>query len=308
MVTWFDQDTGGLLEVLRGAATERFTGALAVAGRGGGGHVWCRDGLVVAARTDEQPTLSAALVATGTADGTTVAELGRAGARALEHPAMTPAVAAVAEELGLEAIARLVALPEGSVRGMPEDQPSLPLLSLTVQELVAGLEARRARRQVQELGRRGHWTATGAGGGGGGVQLDASQWQLVVAMTRSSSASDLAARTGRDFGEVNGALRRLEEAGHVRRETGAAAPPPPAAPAANPRPSQAAGLRGAAPRRTTTSPPPATPSSGAVPSSGAGAPGAVPAGAVPTTVGGGPEAAPNRANALRRLIGAVRAG
>lgn len=292
MVTWFDTGSGGLLTVLYDAATRRYTGALAVAGRGDGGHVWLRDGHVVAARADGQPSTVAAVVAVGAADAATVAHVGRN-----REEAAPAAVAAVVEELTLEALDLLVALAEGSVRELADDQPSLDnCISIPVQHLAGALEGHRARRRVRGLARRGQWTLADPGAD---VTLSADEWSVLQTMARPVDATEAAAASGREFADVSTLLRGLLERGIVERTSGATGTPPAPRPSAAPSDQQRPPVRSAAPaapqapsQRSDTAPRPAAPSL---------ATSAVRAGS--TSSGQG-----SRASALRRLIGAVRSG
>lgn len=169
---------------------------------------------------------------------------------------------------------------------MPQDQPTLVLLLLTVDDVVARLQARRARERTRELGRRGHWTAVATPGG---VQLDLLEWELVVAMTRASSPSELVARTG---GAPPDGQCGPVPAG--RGAYGAGVDAGSAGPAGSVNP---CGGSGAVPANGTVGGSPTPPATRAA--SG---------GTVPTTRGRSREEPSGRAGALRRLIGAVRAG
>lgn len=309
-----------LPQVLRDGVVARLTGSVIVTGRGDGGQIWLHDGRIAYAQTDSQPQLAIALRAVGVVDEAGLVSLRDSmGLAPVLRPGVTPDVVAVVTDLTEQALARLLALNEGSWRITIGDRPPLGVLTTrAVDATLAALTTRPLLDRVRQLQIRGQWRLTPTAGK---VRLQPREWELLAAMASPASPTDLSIATGWSVTQVRVVLSELASRGLLERaglpETATESVPVAGLPRRAPEPPVSSTP---VPPAQTTPPeravPPVSPPSRAVPPPTPAPTHRVPA-REPVAVGvGGPAASEtwtatggqgnDRAAALRRLIGAVR--
>jgi hypothetical protein len=275
-MTWFDASQGRpLVDLLREAITSTLSGVIDVTGRSGSSQVYFQDGKVVYVSCDGFLPLVNALELSGAAPVSMLGDLAETAKMPWRHREIPAAVKIAVRELTEVALHHTLVEDIGQVRVTPAQRPPLGvLMSAPLDELVEAASVIGIRGRVTNLVTRDVWRPLPAGQ----VRLSGQEWDLVLAMTSPTGLAEIARRTGKSEGEVHSLLARLGERGLVQEMGG--------------RPAE---------ERASASPTPATVAVAPVATVQTAQPShehTVMARSVPSS----------RGSALRRLIGAVRAG